>query len=224
LEFMVESEMNGIIRCIMSGSVLEDSWDEGSFQVLSYRGNIDLWNTQLVLTVSTVMTIPENYLHPTNLLGHDESPTQEAHGHFEKRSETVEYPVGTNSQYSPSTPLTMPCKPSTSTSNEDSQSDKPGEQVGFPVLEKRMAEFFDVSLEQPQLTLQAEKISTMDTASRRRESACRLFVSLVCRRSIIRLYSEQVGFPVLEKRMAEFFDVSLEQPQLTLQADCIGSA
>lgn len=33
---------------------------------------------------------------------------------------------------------------------------------------------------------------------------------------------EQVGFPVLEKRMAEFFDVSLEQPQLTLQADCIG--
>lgn len=34
--------------------------------------------------------------------------------------------------------------------------------------------------------------------------------------------SEQVGFPVLEKRMAEFFDVSLEQPQFTLQSDCIG--
>ena len=33
---------------------------------------------------------------------------------------------------------------------------------------------------------------------------------------------EQVGFPVLEKRMAEFFDVSLEQPQFTLQTDCIG--
>lgn len=38
-----------------SRRVLEDSWDEGSFQVLSYRGNIDLWNTQLVLTVSTVL-------------------------------------------------------------------------------------------------------------------------------------------------------------------------
>lgn len=33
---------------------------------------------------------------------------------------------------------------------------------------------------------------------------------------------EQVGFPVLKKRMAEFFDVSLQQPQFTLQADCIG--
>lgn len=32
---------------------------------------------------------------------------------------------------------------------------------------------------------------------------------------------EQVGFPVLEKRMAEFFDVSLEQPQFTLQSNCI---
>lgn len=62
-----------------SRRLLDDSWDEGSFQVLPHRENID----------------------------------------------RMEFPVDTNSQYSPLTPLTMPFKPSTSISNEDSQSCKP---------------------------------------------------------------------------------------------------
>lgn len=58
---------------------LDDSWDEGSFQVLPHRENVD----------------------------------------------RMRFPVNTDSQYSPLTPLTMLCKPSTSTSSEDSQSCKP---------------------------------------------------------------------------------------------------
>lgn len=157
-----------------SSRVLEDSWDEGSFQVLPHRGNVD----------------------------------------------PMKCPVDTNSQYSHLTPLTMPCKPSTSTSNEDSQSCKPiqsvwsvncgcssdtsknsailfsrtGKPTCSPVLSRLLTPIsirsYQAASWSESLRLPNEKISTMHTASRRRESACRLFANLVCRRSIIRLCSD----------------------------------